>query len=30
VDDPVETINGSLAAGVLFLCDHAANALPKD
>ena len=29
VDDPVETINGSLAAGVLFLCDHAANALPK-
>ncbi|MGH6846956.1 MAG: N-formylglutamate amidohydrolase [Methylocella sp.] len=28
-DDPVERIEGSLAAGVLFLCDHAANALPK-
>jgi predicted N-formylglutamate amidohydrolase len=28
-DDPVEQIDGSLAAGVLFLCDHAANALPK-
>ncbi len=28
-DDPVERIDGSLAAGVLFLCDHAANALPK-
>ncbi len=27
--DPVERIEGSLAAGVLFLCDHAANALPK-
>jgi predicted N-formylglutamate amidohydrolase len=28
-EDPVERIDGSLAAGVLFLCDHAANALPK-
>ena len=28
-DDPVERIEGSFAAGVLFLCDHAANALPK-
>jgi predicted N-formylglutamate amidohydrolase len=28
-DDPVERIDGSLGAGVLFLCDHAANALPK-
>jgi hypothetical protein len=28
-DDPVERIDGSRAAGVLFLCDHAANALPK-
>jgi predicted N-formylglutamate amidohydrolase len=28
-DDPVERIEGSLAAGVLFLCDHATNALPK-
>jgi predicted N-formylglutamate amidohydrolase len=28
-DDPVERIDGSLAAGVLFLCDHATNALPK-
>ncbi len=28
-DDPVERIEGCLAAGVLFLCDHAANALPK-
>ena len=28
-DDPVEQTDGSLAAGVLFLCDHAANALPK-
>jgi predicted N-formylglutamate amidohydrolase len=28
-DDPVERIDGNLAAGVLFLCDHAANALPK-
>ncbi|MGH6867840.1 MAG: N-formylglutamate amidohydrolase [Methylocella sp.] len=28
-DDPVERIEGSLEAGVLFLCDHAANALPK-
>ncbi|HXN89504.1 MAG TPA: N-formylglutamate amidohydrolase [Methylocella sp.] len=28
-DDPAERIDGSLAAGVLFLCDHAANALPK-
>lgn len=27
-DDPVERIDGSLAAGVLFVCDHAANALP--
>lgn len=27
--NPVERIEGSLAAGVLFLCDHAANALPK-
>ncbi len=27
-DDSVERIDGSLAAGVLFLCDHAANALP--
>jgi predicted N-formylglutamate amidohydrolase len=29
VDDPVEQIEGNLSAGVLFLCDHAANALPK-
>ena len=28
-DDPVESIDGGVAAGVLFLCDHAANALPK-
>jgi len=28
-DDPVERIAGDFAAGVLFLCDHAANALPK-
>jgi predicted N-formylglutamate amidohydrolase len=28
-DDPVERIEGRLEAGVLFLCDHAANALPK-
>ncbi len=28
-DDPVERIEGSLEAGVLFLCDHAANTLPK-
>jgi predicted N-formylglutamate amidohydrolase len=27
--DPVERIEGNHAAGVLFLCDHAANALPK-
>lgn len=27
-DDPVERIEGSFAAGVLFLCDHATNALP--
>lgn len=27
-DSPVERIEGSLAAGVLFLCDHASNALP--
>jgi len=27
-DDPVERIEGSLEAGVLFFCDHAANALP--
>jgi predicted N-formylglutamate amidohydrolase len=27
--DPVERIEGSLVAGVLFLCDHAANALPR-
>jgi len=26
--DAVEEIEGSLGAGVLFLCDHAANALP--
>jgi predicted N-formylglutamate amidohydrolase len=26
--DPVERISGSPAAGVLFLCDHASNALP--
>ncbi len=26
--DPVERIGGSLGAGVLFLCDHASNALP--
>ena len=26
--DPVERIAGSLHAGVLFLCDHASNALP--
>jgi predicted N-formylglutamate amidohydrolase len=28
-DGPVELIEGNLAAGVLFLCDHAANALPS-
>jgi predicted N-formylglutamate amidohydrolase len=28
-DSPVELIEGSLEAGVLFLCDHAANTLPK-
>lgn len=28
-DDPVELIDGSLEAGVLFLCDHATNALPE-
>jgi predicted N-formylglutamate amidohydrolase len=28
-DQPVERIDGNRAAGVLFLCDHAANALPK-
>jgi predicted N-formylglutamate amidohydrolase len=28
-DQPVERIDGNCAAGVLFLCDHAANALPK-
>src|SRR5579875_503105 len=28
-DEPVERIEGNLAAGVLFLCDHASNALPK-
>jgi len=27
--DPVETIEGRLDAGVLLLCDHAANALPE-
>ncbi len=27
--DPVERIEGSFAAGVLFLCDHAANSLPN-
>jgi predicted N-formylglutamate amidohydrolase len=27
--DPVERIEGNFAAGVLFLCDHATNALPK-
>jgi predicted N-formylglutamate amidohydrolase len=29
LDDPVERIEGSLEAGVLFLCDHASNALPE-
>jgi predicted N-formylglutamate amidohydrolase len=28
VNGPVERIEGDLAAGILFLCDHAANALP--
>ncbi|QBR72928.1 N-formylglutamate amidohydrolase [Beijerinckiaceae bacterium] len=28
-DDPVERIEGRLDAGVLFLCDHATNSLPK-
>ncbi|HUZ90860.1 MAG TPA: N-formylglutamate amidohydrolase [Methylocella sp.] len=28
-DDPVERIKGCLEAGVLFLCDHASNALPE-
>jgi predicted N-formylglutamate amidohydrolase len=28
-ENPVEKIDGNLAAGVLFLCDHASNALPK-
>ncbi|MBO0733893.1 MAG: N-formylglutamate amidohydrolase [Methylocapsa sp.] len=27
--DPVERIEGSESAGVLFLCDHATNAVPK-
>lgn len=27
--DPVEWIEGDFAAGVLFLCDHATNALPE-
>lgn len=27
--DPFERIDGKLDAGVLFLCDHASNALPK-
>jgi predicted N-formylglutamate amidohydrolase len=27
--DPVERIEGNFAAGVLFLCDHATNALPE-
>jgi predicted N-formylglutamate amidohydrolase len=27
--EPVERIEGGLGAGVLFLCDHATNALPK-
>ena len=27
-DDPVEYIDGGLGAGVLFICDHAGNALP--
>jgi predicted N-formylglutamate amidohydrolase len=29
MDDPVERIEGSHEAGVVFLCDHAANALPE-
>jgi predicted N-formylglutamate amidohydrolase len=28
-DDPVERIEGRLEAGVLFVCDHATNVLPK-
>jgi predicted N-formylglutamate amidohydrolase len=28
-DDPVELIEGSLTAGIVFLCDHASNELPK-
>jgi len=28
-DDAVEQVAGSLAAGVILLCDHAANALPE-
>ncbi len=27
---PIQTIPGALDAGVLFLCDHASNALPSD
>jgi predicted N-formylglutamate amidohydrolase len=29
MDAPVEAIDGPLEAGVLFLCDHASNALPE-
>jgi predicted N-formylglutamate amidohydrolase len=29
LDDPVERIEGRLDGGVLFLCDHASNALPQ-
>ena len=29
MDAPVEEIDGPLEAGVLFLCDHASNALPQ-
>ena len=28
--DPVETIDGDFASGLLLLCDHASNALPKE
>lgn len=28
-DDLVEHVDGSLSAGVLFICDHASNALPE-
>ena len=30
MDQPVEIIPGALDAGVLFICDHAANAVPAE